>query len=181
MTDQMSEITDQADLIAKAKKAASAIYIATDEAVADDINRIIRGLIEALAQSERDLADARASWVDKELIPAVAREYDRAQRAEQKLTEQAATIGALSAQLQAAQELNPPVEVGSPDGSQAYEIPLTEYLETMNANQIFRATQDGAERDALQWRIDSVLALTGDIGPEARRILSSTTTTERTN
>ena len=37
------------------------------------------------------------------------------------------------------------------------------------------------ERDALQQRIHAVLALTGDIGPEARRILSSTTTTERTN
>ena len=80
-----------------------------------------------------------------------------------------------------ARELNPPVEVGSPDGSQVYEIPLTEYLETLNASQIFRATQAEAECGALQRRIDAVLALTGDIGPEARRILSHTGTTEMDN
>ena len=87
----------------------------------------------------------------------------------------------LLTKLDEAEKANPPVEVGSPDGSQVYEIPLTEYLETLNASQIFRATQAEAERDVLQWRIDSVLALTGDIGPEARRILSGTDTAERTS
>ena len=55
----MSATTDRTELIAEAKRAAYAIYIATDEVVADDVSRIIRGLIDALVQSEQDIAAAK--------------------------------------------------------------------------------------------------------------------------
>ena len=98
----------------------------------------------------------------------------------------------------AAEKANPPVEVGSPDGSQVYEIPLTEYLEQMNANQIFRATQAEAKLVAAEERERVLfvgiaqakdLALTPSttsgmmttLQAEVAAILSSTTTTETEN
>lgn len=67
-------------------------------------------------------------------------------------------IDYLLTKLDEAEKANPPVEVGSPDGSQVYEIPLTEYLEQLSASQIFRATQAEEKLAAAEERERTLIA-----------------------
>ena len=56
----MSTPDDIAELIAEARKCASAIYIAVDAVVADDVSRIILGVVDAVADLTTQLAEAQA-------------------------------------------------------------------------------------------------------------------------